>query len=76
MTELPNEVERTDRVASVKTIAARVAQFGFGISIREFLDALALASGSLIKAAYRGPGQEVAVKRFFEAMIRSIQNRG
>lgn len=63
-----------DRVANVKTIAARVAKQGEGLSIREFLDGCALASGTLIKAIYRGPGVAVAVERYCEALRRAVQN--
>jgi len=59
-----------NRVANVKKMAARIAAFGEGFSIREFLDALALASGSLIKAVYRGPAVEVATNRFIDALRR------
>lgn len=60
-----------NRVSNVKTIASKVAAFGEGFSIREFLDALALAAGSLIKAVYRGPGVEIATNRFIEALRRA-----
>lgn len=59
-----------NRVANVKNMAARVAKFGEGFSIREFLDALALTAGSLIKAVYRGPGVEAATNRFIDALRR------
>jgi hypothetical protein len=60
-----------NRVANVRTIAARLAKFGEGYSIREFLDALALCAGSLIRVAYRGNGVGVAVNRFVEELCRA-----
>lgn len=63
------------RVNNVKSMAARIAAFGEGFSIREFLDALALASGSLIKAVHRGPGVEVAINRFIEVLRRTTQDK-
>ena len=63
-----------DRVANVKTIAARIAKQGEGLSIREFLDACALASGALIKAIYRGRGIDVAVDKHCEALRRAVHN--
>lgn len=65
-----------NRVNNVKSIAKRVVVFGEGFSIREFLDALALASGSLIRVAYRGPGIEIATKRFIDALYRATRNGG
>ena len=65
---LPN-----DRVANVKTIAARIAKNGEGSSIREFLDASALAAGAMLRACYRGPGLEVAVRRYCDALMRAVQ---
>jgi hypothetical protein len=38
-----------DRVENVKTIAARIAKQAEGMSVREFLDACALAGGTLIR---------------------------
>lgn len=67
---------QNNRVANVKSMAARIAAFGVGFSIREFLDALALCAGSIIKAAHRGPGIEVAVSRFNEALRRAMQDKG
>lgn len=64
-----------ERIANVKTVAARVAAFGNGYSIREFLDALALAAGSLIRACYRGPAVEVAVISFIAALRRATQSK-
>lgn len=64
------EDAKNNRVTNVKTMASRIGQFGLGYSIREFLDALALSAGSLIRQAYRGPGVEIAVKRFVEALCR------
>jgi hypothetical protein len=60
-----------NRVANVKTMATRVAKFGEGFSVREFLDSLALASGSLIRAVYRGPAIEVALDSFIEELRRA-----
>lgn len=65
-----------DRTANVKTIAARIAKQGEGLSIREFLDASALAAGALIANIYRGPGVDVAVRRYCEALSRAIQKAG
>lgn len=62
-----------NRVANVRTIASRVAAFGAGYSVREFLDALALAAGKLIKACYRGPGVEIAVRHFVETLVIAVQ---
>lgn len=66
-------LETVNRADNVKTIAKRIVEFGQGYSIRELLDALALTSGSLIKAVYRGPGIEVATNRFIEALRRAMQ---
>jgi hypothetical protein len=60
------------RADNVKTIAARIAKFGEGYSVRELLDALALSSGTLIKACYRDRGQEVATKGFIELLIKTV----
>lgn len=62
-----------DRVANVRTIAARIATTAQGLSVREFLDASALAAGKLIKALYRGPGVEIAIKRYSEALQRAVK---
>lgn len=67
------ETERTDRVANVKTIAQRIAKFAEGYSVREFMDASALATGTLIKAIYRGAGVDVAVERYIEALRRAVK---
>lgn len=61
-----------NRVVNVRTIAARVAKFGEGISVREFLDALAITAGTLIRACHRGPGVEIATKRFIDVVIRTV----
>lgn len=61
-----------DRVANVKTIAARIAKQGEGQSVREFLDGCALASGAMIRALYRGPGVDIAVERYRDALLRAI----
>lgn len=66
------EDRASNRVANVKTMAARIAAFGEGYSVREFMDALALASGSMITAAYRGPGREVALSRFLDELQRAV----
>lgn len=63
---------RNNRVANVKAIATRVAQLGAGFSIREFLDALALAAGSIIRAVYRGPGVGVATEDFITALRNAV----
>jgi hypothetical protein len=62
-----------NRVTNVRTLASRIASFGSGFSVREFLDALALAAGKLIKAAYRGPGLEIATRRFVETLVHAVQ---
>ena len=62
-----------ERVASVKSLATRIAKQGEGLSIREFLDGCALASGTLIKAIYRGPGVNVAIEKYCEILRRSAQ---
>jgi hypothetical protein len=72
MSEMPDDVIK-GRADNVKTVAARVAAFGQGYSIREFLDALALAAGTLIRACYRGPGLEIATKSFIEVLIKTVQ---
>ena len=61
-----------DRVANVKTIAARLASQGEGLSVREFLDASALAAGVMIRILYRGPGVQVAVERYVDALGRAV----
>lgn len=61
-----------NRVVNVRTIAARVARFGEGISVREFLDALAITAGTLIRVCHRGPGVETATKRFIDVVIRTV----
>lgn len=62
-----------DRVANVKTAAVRIARYGEGLSVREFLDACALASGALIRAVYRGRGVNVAVERYCDALRRAVR---
>lgn len=62
-----------DRVANVKTMAARIAAYGADHSIREFLDASALAAGSLIRSIYRGPGIEIAMERYIDALRRAVR---
>jgi hypothetical protein len=61
-----------DRAANVKTIAARIAAQAEGLSVREFLDACALASATLIRAIYRGPGVAIATERYNEAFHRAL----
>jgi len=65
--------QANNRVANVKSIAARVAKTAEGLSVREFLDACALAGGTMIKTFYRGPGREIAVLRFIEELRRAAQ---
>lgn len=65
-----------NRVHNVKTMAANIAKFGEGKSVREFLDALALASGSMICAAYKGPGVEQATSNYLDALRRALNNNG
>lgn len=72
MSEMLDDIAK-GRADNVKTVAARLAQFGVGYSVREFLDALALAAGTLIRACYRGPGVEIATKSFIDALIRTVQ---
>jgi hypothetical protein len=62
-----------DRTANVRTIAARIAKQAEGLSVREFLDACALASGTLIRVFYRGRGVDVAIERHNEALRRSVR---
>jgi hypothetical protein len=66
------ESRANERVDNVKTIAQRIAKQGEGLSIREFLDASALAAGSLIRILYRGPGVRVAVERYMDALYRAV----
>jgi hypothetical protein len=66
-------VDRPDRVANVRGIAARIAKTAEGLSIREFLDASALAAGKLMVAMYKGPGLQAAVDRYTEALRRSLK---
>jgi len=67
------EDRANNRVANVKTMAARIAAFGEGHSVREFMDALALASGSMLLAAYHpGRGREVALSRFLDELQRTV----
>jgi hypothetical protein len=61
-----------DRVANVKSIAGRIAATATGLSIREFLDASALAAGTLMRTLYRGPGLQIAVNRYTEALRRAV----
>lgn len=61
-----------DRAANVKSIAGRIAATATGLSIREFLDGSALAAGTLMKAIYRGPGLQIAVNRYTEALRRAV----
>lgn len=60
------------RVSNVRSIAGRIAKTAEGLSVREFLDACALAAGTLIKAFYRGPARSIAVERFIEALRRAV----
>lgn len=62
-----------DRVSSVKSIAGRIAKTAEGLSVREFLDASALAAGTLMKTFYRGPGLAVAIERYADALRRAVQ---
>lgn len=67
------EDQSASRVSNVKTIAGRIAATAQGLSIREFLDASALAAGTLIRAIYRGPGVEIAINRYTEALRRAVK---
>jgi hypothetical protein len=68
------EDRNNNRVANVKTLAARLAKLGEGETVREFLDALALASGSMLKAAYPvSRGRDVAVSNYLAALQRSLE---
>jgi hypothetical protein len=64
-----------DRVANVKQIAARIAGLAEGLSVREFLDASALAAGAMIRSIYRGPGVEIATDRYRDALQRAINKQ-
>lgn len=61
-----------DRATNVKEIAARIAKCAEGLSVREFLDACALASASMIRVIYRGPAVNVAAHRFGDAFQRAL----
>lgn len=61
-----------DRAANVKSIAGRIAATAAGLSVREFLDASALAAGTLMRAIYRGPGLQIAVNRYTDALRRAV----
>lgn len=63
------------RVDNVKSMAGRIAKTGEGLNVREFLDASALAGATMIKAVYRGPGRSIALQRYVDQMIRTI-NKG
>lgn len=65
-------MSEADRTANVKTIAARIATQAEGLSVREFLDACALAGGALIRNIYRGPGVTIAAERFRDAFDRAL----
>jgi hypothetical protein len=67
--------EQQQRVDNVKTMAARIAKNGEGLNVREFLDASALAGATLIKAVYRGPAQSIALQRYVDQMLRTINGR-
>jgi hypothetical protein len=63
-----------NRVANVKKLAARLAKLGEGETVREFVDALALASGSMLRAAYPvGRGRDVAISNYLDALKRSLE---
>lgn len=64
-----------DRAANVKAIAARIAKQAEGLSVREFLDASALAAGTLIGAIYKGPGVAIATQRYTEAFRRAVDKK-
>lgn len=64
--------QSSTRVSNVKSIAGRIAKTAEGLSVREFLDASALAAGTMIKAIYRGPGLQVATERYIEALRRVV----
>jgi len=65
----------TDRAANVKTIAARIAAQAEGLSVREFLDACALAAATLIRNIYRGPAIEIAAHRHRQAFDRALNKQ-
>lgn len=63
---------RARRVENVKTIAVRIAKQAEGMSVREFLDACALASGSMIREVYRGNGVAIALQNYGDALVRAV----
>jgi hypothetical protein len=65
-----------DRVANVKAIAARIAKQAEGLSVREFLDACALAGGTMIRSIYRGAGVGMAAQRYEDAFRRAVNKTG
>jgi hypothetical protein len=67
------EDHNNNRVSNVKSLAVRIAKLGEGSSVREFLDALALASGSMLRAAYKGRGVEIATSNYLDALKRSLE---
>ena len=75
MSELRPDTEQA-RVDNVKALAARIAKLAEGMSVREFLDACALAAGTLVRGVYRGPGITIAGQRFADAFTRAINKNG
>jgi hypothetical protein len=73
--ELRSDVERA-RVERVKALAARITRLAEGTSVREFLDACALAAGALICNFYRGHGVKDAGQRFADAFTRAVNKNG
>ena len=70
--ELRSDVEGA-RVEKVKALAARIAMLAQGMEVREFLDASALAGGALIRNIYRGPGVNIALQRYQDALARAVR---
>ena len=64
-----------NRVSNVRTIASRIAALGQGYQVREFMDALALASGAMLRSAYKGRGVEVATSNYLDALKRSLEKK-
>jgi hypothetical protein len=67
--------QKNARVDNTKTLAARIAALAVGYSIREFLDALALTSGALIRNCFRGHGVDIATSNYLDALKRSLEKK-
>jgi len=64
--------DRARRVDNVKSIASRIAGQAEGLSVREFLDASALAAGTMIRILYRGDGIQNALNNYCDALHRAV----